>query len=100
MDYESSQAGAGRTLYRRDPKSLLLRSYLLSVAECENLVGQGFDPETVLEEELSRRAIRICEYDSQERLIMVMERFASTPMTFTYQLEEVSTEEGGSECQP
>ena len=75
MGNDSSDASLERMLNRRDPKSSLLRSYVLSLADCESLVTQGFDLETVGEEELSRRAMHFIEYDAHGRITRKVSKF-------------------------
>lgn len=91
MHPESNGASLERTLYRRDAKSLVLRGYVLSLAECEKLVIDGFDLETVVEEVLSSRAIWVCEYDALGRLTRQSERVLSNSVNVTYGSDEPPT---------
>ncbi len=58
-----------RTLFRRNPSTSQLRSYVLSMAECDGLTAAGLDSETTGEDELTRRAERWNDHDDQNRII-------------------------------
>jgi len=80
-DHEVRGGRVERVVTRLDPKTSLLRSYVLTLPDYERLVAEGFDPETIAEAERSRRATHSFEFDALGREAMKLSRTLNVSVT-------------------
>ncbi len=80
-----SNKPSDQIIVRHDPALASHRSYTLSFAVYNRLIGKAVDPQTVAEAELGRRAKCIQSVDDAGRLIMtsIIKNFRR-PKSFTY----------------
>ena len=62
-----------RTVYRRNPVTSLMNSYVLTVADYDRLVASGINLETVSESDLFEMSERYSKFDSFGRVVMIVE---------------------------
>ncbi len=83
MSHKSQEAGAERTIDRGIPVLSGRRSYVLDSTEYEQLIAKGFDPETVAEAELGRRAKCCRDYDDLGQITRITAN-CRPPKSFTH----------------